>query len=435
MFSLACLSGCALPGFTKPKKQPPAQAKPGPVTVALVVPSGKVASIVAAMSAGARLAASQQATAGKPVTVRVIPATGTWLADLAALPPASVVGGPFSDTSYDQMKAAGIMDKKVVFAFLPQLDGGDEGTIAWRFYPSLDDQIEAIVHLAADRLGVQGVASFGGTDSFAGTATALLEQKLASRNIILQRIAAEGDPLGWGELFKPYVNPVMDEATGTLRPQTPFEALFLPDSWNRVGNVNTALGSNGEERLYLFGTMLWDGYNARGVQNASRYALVAYPSGFVRDLAPASLVSSGAATFWGALGYDFVRFASRLNLSGRPDAAQVNRAARQAALMKFAMAPISYDGAGRASMKMYMVQPGEAGAKLADASAMQAARTAAVQRVEERALPPDQTPSLQPSGQGAGSAGPAGLPPAPSGPIMRSGPHSSYKLSLPGAPR
>ena len=185
---------------------------------------------------------------------------------------------------------------------------------------------------------------------------------------------------------------------------------------------------------------------------------MAWPSAFLRNTAPASLANTNFGNFWGALGYDFVRFASRLNIKGRPDSAAVTAAARSTSSMSFAMAPISYNAQGKASQKLYMVQAGTGSTVLADSASMMEAKNAAVQRVEMRGVAPETTPDGQPvqPGQEAPLAeAPEGsVPPvsvsvpvqpkaaaprtAPAAqpanaPIMRTTPNSSYKLSLPGA--
>lgn len=430
--SLALLAGCALPGFMQQaKKEPPKPKEPRSTTVALVVPSGQLASVVDTLTSGARLAAQQQ-PASAPVTVQVVRTEGDWIKKLAALPEGSVIGGPLTDAAYLQMKQAGILDKKVTFAFLSQLPAGDEGTAAWRFFPSMNDQVNAIVDLAVNRLGVSTMGSFGPQDKYSQTITSLLEQKLAAENVILQRITATGAPDSWAGILKFYVNPIQDEATGVLMPQTPFEAVFLPDSWRRLSSVHAAFASNGEDRLYMFGTMLWDGYNTRSTQHAPQYALVAYPSAYLPARAPASLAKTQYASFWGALGYDFVRFASRLNITGRPSSAEVSALARQAALMNFVLAPISYNSHGKATQKLFMVQPGAAGSSQVDVTALRNARAEAVQRASERMSAPAELETTP-----LGSSGSSGVQPPvvqqPTGPIMRTTPHSSHKLSLPGA--
>ena len=162
--SMALLAGCALPGFLQQgKKEPPKPREPKATTVALVVPAGQMASVVNSLTGGARLAAQEQ-PASSPVKVQVVRMQGNWLQTLAALPDNAVIGGPVTEAAYRQMKQAGIMDKKVVFAFMAQIDAGDEGTKAWRFFPSMDDQIDAIVELAVDRLDLRTMASFGPSD-------------------------------------------------------------------------------------------------------------------------------------------------------------------------------------------------------------------------------------------------------------------------------
>ncbi len=420
---MTLLAGCGLPGLMKPSK--PEKPTPAPLkgtTVALVVPRSAGQGAVNALIQGARTGAQSQAGTRQPARVVVVYSDGDWLKQLAALPARTIVGALGSERVYRQMKTAGVMDKRVVFGFMTHLPDGDEGTSAWRFYPSRADQAEAVARLTVDQLGIRSVASFGTEDEYSVNMVGEFEQNLASRGVVLQRITAVGSPSSWGELLRPHVSPETNESNGTLRPNTPFEAVFLTDSWRRLKSVHTAFGSNGEDRLLLAGTMIWDGYNARGNQSAEQYLrLVTWPTAYLPTSAPASLVSARANTFWGALGYDFARFAARLQIEGRPDAAEVNRAVRQVSSMSFIMAPISYDSGGRASQKLYMVQPGAAGPQPVDVSALRQALREAREQVENRAsIPADQAKTGAAGGQG---------------PIMRSGPNSSYKLSLPGTAR
>ncbi len=455
---LAILAGCALPqGGTKPGPAKPQPAPSKSATVAIVVPRTEAAKVVRALIDGARLGASKQ-TGANPAKLRIIYTDGNWLNQIAQLPDNSVVGGLLSDAAYNQMKGAGLLEKKVVFAFRSKLPAGDEGTRAWRFFHSLEDQVKASTAFCVDALGVQSAAAFGPSDPFSNAYIGLLEKELAGRGVALQRISAGGDASQWGAILQPVVNPQTNETTGVKIPQTPFKAVFLTDTWRRLPAVTAAFASNGEERLYMIGTAIWDDTNVRGSQDAAKYALVAWPSAFLRNTAPASLANTNFGNFWGALGYDFVRFASRLNIKGRPDSAAVTAAARSTSSMSFAMAPISYNAQGKASQKLYMVQAGTGSTVLADSASMMEAKNAAVQRVEMRGVAPETTPDGQPvqPGQDAPLAeAPEGsVPPvsvsvpvqpkaaaprtAPAAqpanaPIMRTTPNSSYKLSLPGA--
>lgn len=449
--SMAILSGCAvLPGGQKPGPAKPEAPKPQATTVALLVPRTGAVKVVSSLIDGAKLGASSQAATRNPAQIRVIYTDGTWLEQVGQLPENTIIGGLLSDGTYAQLKAAGILDKRVFFAFRSKLPAGDEGTRAWRFFHSMDDQVTACANFVADSLGVNSVASFGPSDAYSNAYLALLDKNLAARGITLQRIAAQGDSAQWGELLKPVINPQTNEATGTLLPQTPFKAVFLTDTWRRLTAVHTAFASNGEDRLYMIGTTLWDDANVRGNQEAARYALVAWPSAFLRNSAPASLANTSFGNFWGALGYDFARFAARLAISGRPSSQEVTDAARTTSSMTFAMAPVSYNRQGVASQKLFMVQAGAGGSVLADPAAMKDAREAAVQAVEMRGLPQD--PSLDATPAEAGQPQNGALTPAPASagtgqqaapavqprstePIMRSAPNSSYRLSLPGAAR
>lgn len=446
--SMAALSGCAMLPGQKPAPKPETE-KPAAATVALLVPRTGAAKVVKALIGGANLGASSQAKTRNPAQIRVIYTDGAWLEEVGQLPKDTVIGGLFSDAVYAQLKSAGILDKRVVFAFRSTLPAGDEGIHAWRFFHSMDDQVRACANFVADSLGVNQVASFGPNDAYSNAYLSLLDKNLSARGITLQRINAEGDATQWGELLKPVINPQTNEATGTLLPQTPFKAVFLTDTWRRLTAVHTAFASNGEDRLYMIGTTLWDDANVRGNQEAARYALVAWPSAFLRNSAPASLANTSYGNFWGALGYDFARFAARLAISGRPSSQEVTAAARTTSSMSFAMAPISYSGKGIASQKLYMVQAGAGGSVLADSAAMKEAREAAVQAVEMRGLPQDPSLDGKPAEAGmnqdnasapaaaAGTSQQAApvVQPRSTEPIMRSAPNSSYRLSLPGAAR
>ena len=431
---LAGLAGCAMPGLLQEKPVEPPKERVRTASVAIVTPAKQNAS-VSALLLGARIAV-QDLAQGAPVTLTEVGAEGAWLTTLADLPAGTVIGAVVTDAMYRQMKDAGIMARHPVFVFRAELPAGDEGSAAWRFFPSLEDQIDAVVKLCVDQMDIREVASFSGTDRFSTQATNLFEQKLAEKNVILTRIAAEGDPSSWSLLVRPVVNPQMDEMTGALTPQTPFQALFVPESWRRLSDVYTAFASNGEDRLLILGNLFWDGYTLRGALNPQDHALVTYPTAYLKERAPRALAESQAGSFGGALGYDFVRFAQRMVVNGRPESGVISRAARQAALMNFVLAPISYDNDGRASQRLFMVQPGVSGASPVDLNALKAARQEAIERALSR-TPQDPTLEVTPTDGsmpnfGAGRTG--ALPPQqPTGPIMRSTPHSSHKLSLPGA--
>lgn len=71
-----------------------------------------------------------------------------------------MVGGPLQAQSYAQARAAGATEQRAFFTFLPSLEQGDEGAKAWRFFPSPQDQIDALIAFATDGLNIRAYGAF-----------------------------------------------------------------------------------------------------------------------------------------------------------------------------------------------------------------------------------------------------------------------------------
>ena len=195
---------------------------------------------------------------------------------------------------------------------------------------------------------------------------------------------------------------------------------------------------NGEDRLVLLGTTLWEqGLDGKTVAEPDRYALAVFPAAWDATQAPAALRAPGT-DFWVALGYDFVRFAVLMAFDSRPPAATVNA---QAANMKiqWAMAPLSWDEKGIAHQKLHLFQPGANGMEPLDLTRFRNMREAILQRAALRmqGLPTvdDQGNSLIPGlpGMSAGPAvlnTPAATSPTPGVAPLSTTPQPSYKLRL-----
>ena len=77
------------------------------------------------------------------------------------------------------------------------------------------------------------------------------------------------------------------------------------------------------------------------------------------------------ADFWTALGYDFVRFATRLgDLDAAPEATDMNRRLRSAEGMDWSLAPITWNADGKARQDFFLFTPGENGLAPTDATAL-----------------------------------------------------------------
>ena len=183
-----------------------------------------------------------------------------WNAQLAALPPNCImVGGPLQAPIFKQLQTSGMLEKRVFFAFMPSLLPGDEGVRAWRFFPSPQDQIDRLVSFVTEDLGLRTFGAFYPTDNYGPRMTGLLDQKLTGMGITLHSASyTPGQSSTWSGQAATLINPTTQENITAPIPQTQFEALFLPDSWKNMNLLTTSLMYNGEDRLVLLGTTLWE---------------------------------------------------------------------------------------------------------------------------------------------------------------------------------
>lgn len=302
-----------------------------------------------------------------------------------------MVGGPLQAQSYAQARAAGATEQRAFFTFLPSLEQGDEGAKAWRFFPSPQDQIDALIAFATDGLNIRAYGAFYPGDAYGARMTGLLEQSLAAKNMVLQKASYDpATPSSWSDAAAPLINAVQAEGSGTPIPQTAFEALFLPDSWKNMDMLTTSLLYNGEDRLVLLGTTLWEqSLSGKLVPNAEKYVLAVFPGAWNAAQAPRALQAPGN-DLWVALGYDFTRFAASLGLNSRLTSPEITARAGRAAQMIWGMAPIVWDSAGVAHQKLFLFQASAAGMTPLNLEQFSQTRAAVLQRAALRmqGLPP-----------------------------------------------
>lgn len=335
--ALLMLAACQMP-FVKRDAAPITPATPvptsGPCIVLALPASGHYAPIADKIKRGAQLAMHElDGGTIKPRLEIVNTEALDWLSRLAALPAeCSVVGGPLQAQSYAQARAAGATEQRAFFTFLPSLEQGDEGAKAWRFFPSPQDQIDALIAFATDGLNIRAYGAFYPGDAYGARMTGLLEQSLAAKNMVLQKASYDpATPSSWSDAAAPLINAVQAEGSGTPIPQTAFEALFLPDSWKNMDMLTTSLLYNGEDRLVLLGTTLWEqSLSGKLVPNAEKYVLAVFPGAWNAAQAPRALQAPGN-DLWVALGYDFTRFAASLGLNSRLTSPEITARAGRAA--------------------------------------------------------------------------------------------------------
>lgn len=442
------LCGCQFP-FGKRDATPTAPEAPQQTCVVLALPaSGPYAPIAAKIKRGATAAQQELTAAGGKLRLETVnTAAANWLDTLAALPAScAVVGGPLREAAYEQAQKSGALEQRAFFSFMPTLKSGEEGARAWRFFPGPQDQIDALVGFATDELGIRSYGAFHPADTYATRMTGLLAQTLGKRNIPLRQATYNAaDPTSWSDAAVPLVNPIMAEGSSTPVPQTEFEALFLPDSWKNIDMITQSLLYNGEDRLVLLGTTLWEqSLSGRQVPRAENFALAVFPGAWNAQRAPGALRAQGN-DFWTALGYDFVNFAAALALNSRLTTPEITARSRRAASAARAMAPLTYDNAGVAHQKLHLFQVSPAGMKPLDVTQFRETRAAVLERA---ALRMQGLPSVDAQGNPLvpGTPGAPATPAADSGqtagatptgisgaPAYDTTPRPSYKLRLPGS--
>ena len=363
-----------------------------PTCAAMLLPlSGPYASIGASVQAGAAAAQQQMRQAGVSVDLYFIDTQNpNWAGQLAQLPAECVaVGGPMRPDAYALAKAQNTPGGRALFTFLGRLDDGDEGQSAWRFFPSRDDQIMTMLRFAR-QVGVSEFGIFHPDDGY-GNAMAKDFTALASRSgaSVSNSMSYPPEAPGqWTKLAGSFVG--VRVVNKVPIPSSSFRGVFLPDSWKNMDMIVSTLFFQGDDSQLLMGTSLWEQTLLESPPPVlNNMGLVVFPGMWnPRSLAvPARLLQAGLGgrrvDTWAALGYDFTRFASALNLRPGWTAQDVNMRLEQAQNMTWSMAPLRWQG-GRAMQDMFVLAPSTGAPVLVDATAFKQRLDAARGRSERR---------------------------------------------------
>lgn len=444
---LMALGGCQMPGFDSGSGRSGPGAAQGEPCVVLALPaSGPYAAIAGRIKRGVSLARQELQASGVPVRIEEIDTQAPdWLQKLDALPAqCAMVGGPLQDSAYSQARKANALEKRVFFSFLPTLQAGDEGTVAWRFFPGPKDQINALARFVIDDLNIRSFGAFYPNDTYGQRMTALLEDELGRRQLTLHKAAYNpAAPATWSDAVRPLIQPTLAAGSRTPIPQTPFEAIFLPDSWKNMDMLTTSLMHNGEDRLILMGTTLWEsGLEGKSQSQPAKYALAVFPGAWDKSKAPTLLQSAGN-DFWSALGFDFVNFAVASGIYSRLAAQAVNAQASKGASAIRALAPMRWNASGQGSQDLYLFQVAPAGMKPLDIEEFGRARQSVMEQaafrmqgltaggVEEDMPGETEIGEAAATPPAAVTAPPAAPVTVPQGQVLSTTPQPSYKLRLP----
>ena len=319
--------------------------------------------------------------------VRIIDSSlADWLNQVDALPPQCVaVGGPLQADAYASLRSRPLPGR-ALFAFLPQLpDPADEGNGVWRFFTSPQDQIDAVLNVAANDLGVSSFGALVPDDAFGHRMGDLFLQTAARRGLPVSTATYPPDDMkSWTKLTASFVEAVPPAKGKIPQARAAFEAVFLPDGWKSMDMLISTLHYNGAHQKIMLGSALWEQSlsSAHGL-NPSTFALTIFPGVWDAQAATPAAAAlregmaarQGRAGDWAVLGYDFVQLAAGLGLdSPQWTPAALNARLAAGPVADWAGAPVQWDGAGRASRRLLLFQPSRNGMISLDLEAFRAYR-------------------------------------------------------------
>ena len=453
------LSGCSLMS----RKEDAFTISKNPCIVLALPASGPYSSISGKIRKGAEIASKNLLASDIHVRLENINTENpAWIAELEKLPEeCAVVGGPLQEKTYQQAQKSNVLERRVFFSFMPALKATEEGNRAWRFFPSPQDQIDALVKFVTENLHISTFGAFFPADQYGSKMASLLEKTLAQQQIPLQKTSYNPkQPATWTKSAAILVKPAYANRKNPI-PNTSFEAVFLPDSWKNIDNLTSSFLNNGEDRLVLLGTNLWEqGVYGKHIPNAQNYALAIFPGAWNKSSSP-KILQGKENDFWSALGFDFVNFAVNLGVQKRLVSPQITAAAQRASTATRAIAPLSYDNNGIAHEKLFIFQISSNGLKPVNIEELRNRRKQAQEntalRIQKLNEEPEENyypsvPSVSDSSPeiGASSAIPEGrteavesapqtfspmmrpvTPQTTSSPVLGTTPQPSYKLRLP----
>ena len=375
VFADTGLIASTLQGGQAPGKVPVTQVSSVPMyagSYALALPlSGSYSALGNKIALGAKAAQTELNSRGIRTELYILDTDrADWVSRLNSLPPQCVtVGGPMLPAAFEQARAAQAVRQRAFFTFLSSLGEGEEGNTAWRFFTSPSDQIRTMIDFAG-RAGVRRFATLYPEDSFGRRMSTLFLQAAPAGGGITSRSYPKGNVSEWNAVTAKFVGSYM---VGKVPASSAnFEAVFLPDSWNNAALIIPCLFFNGEDRLLIMGTSLWEQGLPGGARlDASNLALVVFPGAWnAANPTPAArnlnalLANQGEADIWTGLGYDFVRFAAALHLEPGWTPGRVNSLLRGAQQISWSMAPMVWNASGKASRQLYVFNPTRDGVQL-----------------------------------------------------------------------
>jgi hypothetical protein len=346
-------------------------------SLALVLPlSGQYGNLSEKIVTGAELACAGFAGNGNHIQLHIIDSDRPgWLQELALLPAdIQLVGGPLRLSDYLELKTAGELDKRKFFTFLRSLEGEDEGRAAWRFFSSSTDELDAVIRFSRN-LGIEYFGALIPEEDYGKRMLGLFREQLGKNAAHLSKVLVypPNKHQEWNKLIAAFLH-TSKEASHS--PRTPFQALFIPDSWQNSTIMFRNFFYYREHRQLFMGTMLWEqGITMQQHREGDTYRMVIFPGAWdMQSTSPSSMIlrtamaASGkeAPDFWASLGYDFVNMAASLPIQQNSSTDEINIALSAQDKLPWSGAPITWNSQGKASQLLFVFTPADQGFILAD---------------------------------------------------------------------
>ncbi len=310
------------------------------------------------------------------------------LETLAAMAPeCRVIGGPIQRDAWDRLHGANLSSQRRFFTFMPTMGQAAEGQQAWRFFAGPHDQVRTLADLALRQMGIPSLAVLFPQDRFGEHMGEMFTRKVIRMGgqITGQQSYQPGQHEEWGEAVASLLGVPAQQRRGrqeeAVLPRPPFQAVFIPDSLSDAEVLLPQFYYYDEPRLLILGPELWSqAWLQRPRHTELQYfRLAAMPGAWwpdnptpaARALTEVAHASEQTPDFWMALGYDFIRFATRISQTAQtssPDRLNAHLAAFTD--FDWSMAPLSWNDQGQARQDLFLFQPTSQGLNLIDPMAL-----------------------------------------------------------------
>ncbi len=298
-----------------------------------------------------------------------------WLEQVQSLP-ASVtfVGGPLQKHIWQKIVDKKLYQRYAFFTFLSQME--EEGQYGWRFFSSPKDQVRSLIKACNDRQPNMSFAILYPEERYGKEMSRIFWDELQKNRLQLKGMQAytPGRHKSWGQAVRQLLGVTQQEEekeqTGEEGPekeeeeekwQPDFDAVFLPDSLAAARQLVPGFFYNDANNLLFLGPQLWEeGLKTRTENRYFSNSLFpaawwrknpSYPARFLDGM-----LQDAQPDFWEALGFDFVRFFTRMPaLPAGWHSRQLNSLLQtQAQKMDWTLAPLLWDSQGLVKQEMYI---------------------------------------------------------------------------------